>query len=83
MIINDVNEVYVSQMVENSSDLGETRQENVLYTVELPVSKQNTPEVKEAKDKELRNLENYGVFEVVDDIGQNFRVSMRFNVGKL
>ena len=67
-----MNDIYVSQMVENSPDLGETWKENMLYTVELPVSKQNTAEVREAKDKELQNLENYRVFEVVDNTGQDF-----------
>ena len=45
-------------------------QENVVYTVEVPKSEQNTPEVDEAKAKEMKNLEDYGVFELVEDIGQ-------------
>ena len=33
------------------------------YTVELPVSKHGTPEVKEAKMAEVSNLLDYDVFE--------------------
>ena len=42
-----------------------------LYTVELPVSKHNTPEVKEAKMTEVSNLQDYDVFEEVKDEGQD------------
>ena len=42
----------------------------MVYTVEVPKAEQNTPEVKEAKAKEMRNLEDYGVFELVDIVGQ-------------
>ena len=41
-----------------------------LYTVELPVSKHGTPEVKEAKMTEVSNLLDYDVFEEVKDEGQ-------------
>ena len=38
--------------------------------MEVPKAQQNTPEVKEAKIKEMKNLKNYGVFELVEYIGQ-------------
>ena len=41
-----------------------------IYTVELPVSKHGTPEVKEAKKTEVSNLLDYDVFEEVKDEGQ-------------
>ena len=41
-----------------------------IYTVELPVSKHGTPEVKEAKNTEVSNLMDYDVFEEVKDEGQ-------------
>ena len=40
------------------------------YTVELPVSKHNTPEVRAAKMNEIRNLKDYDTFEEVPDEGQ-------------
>ena len=40
------------------------------YTVELPVSKHGTPEVKAAKMNEIRNLKDYGTFKEVSDEGQ-------------
>ena len=40
------------------------------FIVGLPVSKQGTPEVKEAKQTEVRNLMDYDVFEEVSDEGQ-------------
>ena len=36
-----------------------------IYTVEVPVQEHKRPEVIEAKDKEIENLEKYGVFEEV------------------
>ena len=41
-----------------------------IYTVELPVSKHGTPEVKEAKMAEVNNLMDYEVFEEVKEEGQ-------------
>ena len=41
-----------------------------IYTVELPVSKHGTPEVKEAKMTEVNNFMDYDVFEEVKDEGQ-------------
>ena len=38
-----------------------------IYTVELPFSEHGTPEVKEAKMTEVRNLLDYEVFEEVED----------------
>ena len=33
-----------------------------VYTVEVPVREHKTPEVIEAKENEIKNLEKYGVF---------------------
>ena len=49
--------------------------ENAIFTVEVPVSQHNMPEVKEAKLKEIQNLEDYEMFDCVEDIGQEFIVS--------
>ena len=54
-------------------------EEIVPYVVELPRSKQNTPEVKEAKDVEMRNLLDYETFDEVEDIGQE-RITGRWVV---
>ena len=40
------------------------------YTVELPISKHNSPEVRAAKMNEIRNLKDYDTFEEVPDEGQ-------------
>ena len=40
------------------------------FTVELPVSKHGTPEVKAAKMNEIRNLKDYDTFEEVPYEGQ-------------
>ena len=44
--------------------------EMTIYTVEVPVREHKKPEVIEAKQKEIENLEKYGVFEEVEDEGQ-------------
>ena len=41
-----------------------------IYTVEVPVWEHKMTEVIEAKEKEIENLETYGTFEELDDIGQ-------------
>ena len=41
-----------------------------IYTVEVPVREHKKPEVIEAKAKEIENLKKYGVFEEVEDEGQ-------------
>ena len=41
-----------------------------MFVIEVLVSEHNTPEKKEAKLKEIQNLENYETFELVDDVGQ-------------
>ena len=41
-----------------------------IYTVEVLVKEHKMPEVIEAKEKEIENLEKYGVFEEVQDVGQ-------------
>ena len=52
--------------VENS----ECFDEIVIYTVEVPVREHKLPEVIDAKQKEIENLEKYGVFEEIEDEGQ-------------
>ena len=52
--------------VENS----ECFDEIAIYTVEVPVKEHKLPEVIDAKQKEIENLEKYGVFEEVEDEGQ-------------
>ena len=42
----------------------------LIYTVEVPVREHKTPEVIEAKQKEIENLEKYEVFEEVKYEGQ-------------
>ena len=42
----------------------------MVYTIEIQTKDQNTPEVNEAKHKEVENLVRYDVFEEVDDCGQ-------------
>ena len=42
-----------------------------IFTVEVPVREHKKPEVIEAKQKEIENLEKYGVFEEVEDEGQD------------
>ena len=41
-----------------------------VYAVEVPAKEHKKPEVMEAKDRELENLEKYEVFEEVEDTGQ-------------
>merc|ERR1712030_168749 len=41
-----------------------------VFTVEVPTKEHRKPEVREAKDRELENLEKYQVFEEVEDTGQ-------------
>ena len=48
----------------------ESFEDVAVYTVEIPTKEQNTPEVKEAKLKEVENLMIYEVFEDVDNCGQ-------------
>ena len=52
--------------VENS----ECFDEITIYTVEVPVIEHKKPEVIEAKQKGIENLEKYGAFEEVEDIEQ-------------
>ena len=46
------------------------------YVVEILVHQQNTTEVKNAKEIELKNLEDYDTFEEVADSGQD-RITRR------
>ena len=55
------------------------QEEITSYVVELPSNKQNTPEVREAKRVELKNLQDYETFEEVEDCGQD-RISSRWVV---
>ena len=41
-----------------------------IFAVEVPAKEHKKPEVMEAKDRELENLEKYDVFEEVEDTGQ-------------
>ena len=41
-----------------------------IYTAEVPKKEHRRPEVIEAKEKEIENLEKYGVFEEVEHEGQ-------------
>ena len=41
--------------------------EMTIYTVKVPVREHKKPEVIEAKQREIENLEKYGVFEEVED----------------
>ena len=41
-----------------------------IYIVEVPVKEHKKPEVIEAKQREIKNLEKYRVFEEVEDEGQ-------------
>ena len=41
-----------------------------VYRVEIPAEDQNTPEIDEAKHKEIENLIKFNVFEEVDNHGQ-------------
>ena len=45
-------------------------EESVIYTVQPPVSEHNHPKVIKANMKEVRNLEDYEVFEEIVDDGQ-------------
>merc|ERR1712082_427435 len=53
--------------VENSECFNEI----TIYTVEVLVREHKKPEVIEAKQKYIENLEKYGVFEEVEDEGQD------------
>ena len=44
--------------------------EMTIYTVEVPVREHKKPEVIEAKQKEIENIEKHAVFEEVEDDGQ-------------
>ena len=50
-----------------------------VYTVEIPAKDQNTPEINEAKYKEIENCIKFDVFKEVDDCGQK-RISSRLVV---
>ena len=43
----------------------------IIYPVQVPVREHKKSEVIEAKQKEIENLEKYGVFEEVEDEGQD------------
>ena len=44
--------------------------ENLISTLEVPRSEHHRPKVKNAKVKEIKNLEDYKTFEIVEDVGQ-------------
>ena len=41
-----------------------------IYVVEVPSKDHNTPEVIEAKEKEIKNLKDFDTFEEIEDEGQ-------------
>ena len=47
-----------------------------MYSVEIPAKDQNTPDINEAKHKNIDNLIKFDVFKEVDDGGQE-RKSLR------
>ena len=51
-------------------EIAEYFDEVAIYTVEVLTKEHRKPEVIEAKEKEIENLEKYGVFEEVEDEGQ-------------
>merc|ERR1712002_800328 len=55
--------------------------ESTVYVVEVPVKEHGKPEVKEAKEMEIKNLEKYETFEEVEDVGQE-RIGSRWIVTK-
>ena len=56
---------------------GECYDNIAVHVVEVPVAEHKKVEVVEAKEKELENLMKYGVFEEVEDKGQE-RISSRW-----
>ena len=42
--------------------------ENLIFTMQVPMSEYNRHEVKDAKVKEIKNLEDYETFEIVEDV---------------
>merc|ERR1712105_393602 len=52
-----------------------------IFAVEVPAKEHKKPEVMEAKDRELENLEKYDVFEEVEDIGQE-TIGSRWGITK-
>merc|ERR1712030_26509 len=52
-----------------------------VYAVEVPASEHKAPEVVEAKERELENLNKYEVFEEVEDCGQE-RITSRWVITK-
>ena len=63
---NEVFNVCVENMVEDDMDLSDL----AVYSVELSVKEHGREDVKIAKKKEIENLESYGVYEKVEDVGQ-------------
>merc|ERR1712074_305431 len=55
--------------------------ELAVFAVEVPTKEHKKPEVIEAKDRELENLEKYEVFEEVEDTGQE-RIGSRWVITK-
>ena len=53
-----------------------------IYTIELPIKEHGRPEVKAAKITEVKNLQDYDVFEEVEDNGQETILSRRVITSK-
>ena len=56
----------MSKVVENSND----EHPSTAYVVEIPTKHHGRIDVREAKAKEISNLEHYDVFEKIEDKGQ-------------
>ena len=50
----------------------------MIFTVEVPVCEHNRPEVNDAKVREIKNLEDYEIIEMVEDVGHD-RKSLGYN----
>ena len=50
--------------------------ENLNYVIEVPIREHGKPQVIEAKDKGIKNIETYETFEEIDDEGQETIGSM-------
>ena len=59
------------------NDIEKNDDPRFIYVVEIPTKQHVREDVKQAKLKEISNLENYNVFEKVSDTGQE-RISARW-----
>ena len=59
------NDIYMANLENNDDNI------DSIFVVEIPVRQHGRDDVKEAKANEIKNLEQYDVFETVEDEGQN------------